>query len=172
MGRARSGRHTGGDRRRRRAPRGTGGPAERTAPAGSPPPPLVLGPENAQGGPFAHRLVLPLRAGAHLLGVLSLGRHHRDRPFRRRDLQKASLLAAQAQLALENARLTTQLVRTERLAAMGELVAGVAHEISNPISFVRSNVGFVSQALSASAAEPREDLAELREAMRDAEYGL
>ncbi|HZA51239.1 MAG TPA: GAF domain-containing protein, partial [Myxococcaceae bacterium] len=134
--------------------------------------PLVLGPNEAGNGPFAHRLLVPLRAGAHLLGVLSVGRHRADRPFRARDLQKASLLAAQAQLALENARLTTQLVRTERLAAMGELVAGVAHEINNPMSFVRSNLGYVSQALEAFPAARRAEITDLLEAMHDAEHGL
>jgi two-component system NtrC family sensor kinase len=134
--------------------------------------PLVLGPDDAGDGPFRQRLLLPLRAGTHLLGVICVGRHHADRPFRASDLQKAALLGAQAQLVLENARLTTQLVRTERLAAMGELVAGVAHEINNPISFVRSNLGFVSQALAAPHPGRKEETADLLEALRDAEYGL
>ena len=40
-------------------------------------------------------------------------------------------------VALQQAQ--TQLVRTEKLASLGRLVAGVAHELNNPISFVYAN---------------------------------
>jgi signal transduction histidine kinase/DNA-binding NarL/FixJ family response regulator len=134
--------------------------------------PWVLGPAECGGGPFRHRMLLPLRSGAKGIGVIAIGRRDPLRPFRSRDLHKAAVLAAQAQLALENARLTAQLVRAERLAAMGELVAGVAHEINNPMSFVRSNLAFVSQALAAVRPPPGEEIADLQEALHDAEQGL
>lgn len=41
------------------------------------------------------------------------------------------------QLALAN----TQLVQSEKLASIGQLAAGVAHEINNPIGYVHSNIG-------------------------------
>ncbi len=34
----------------------------------------------------------------------------------------------------------TQLVETEKMASLGQLTAGIAHEINNPINFVKSNV--------------------------------
>lgn len=40
---------------------------------------------------------------------------------------------------LEDTRL--QLVQAEKLASVGQLAAGVAHEINNPIGFIRSNIG-------------------------------
>lgn len=36
--------------------------------------------------------------------------------------------------------LTDQLIRTDRLAAMGELTAGVAHEVRNPLGIIRASV--------------------------------
>ncbi|QDV51300.1 hybrid sensor histidine kinase/response regulator [Gimesia fumaroli] len=37
--------------------------------------------------------------------------------------------------------LESQLIQSEKLASLGQLAAGVAHEINNPVGFVKSNVG-------------------------------
>ncbi len=43
------------------------------------------------------------------------------------------------ELALSNLKLTqTQLIQSERLASLGELTAGIAHEIQNPLNFVNN----------------------------------
>ena len=41
-----------------------------------------------------------------------------------------------------------KLIQAERLASMGTLAAGMAHEINNPLTYVMANVGFVSERLS------------------------
>ena len=60
----------------------------------------------------------------------------------------------QAKLELERAQL--QLVQAEKMSSLGELVAGVAHEINNPVNFVQNNhqvakdaVGEIEQTLHA-----------------------
>jgi len=45
----------------------------------------------------------------------------------------------------ELAEASRQLMQSEKLAAIGQLAAGVAHEINNPIGFVNSNLGTLSR---------------------------
>lgn len=48
--------------------------------------------------------------------------------------------------ALEELRHTqTQLVQTEKMSSLGQMLAGVAHEINNPVSFVYGNLTYVNR---------------------------
>jgi signal transduction histidine kinase len=59
------------------------------------------------------------------------------------ELQRANDDLVSTNKRLEQAQ--TQLVHSEKMASIGVLAAGVAHEINNPIGFVSSNLGALSQ---------------------------
>lgn len=58
----------------------------------------------------------------------------------------ASSRAKQLELALLELRETqAQLIQTEKMSSLGQMVAGVAHEINNPVSFIYGNLTYAAQ---------------------------
>ena len=116
---------------------------------------------SAKFGGARSTIAVPMLKDNELIGVIVIYRQE-VRPFTGKQVELVSNFAAQAVIAIENARLlnelrertyelaasldnlrTTQdrLVQTQKLASLGQLTAGIAHEIKNPLNFVNNFSG-------------------------------
>ncbi|KAA3637795.1 MAG: GHKL domain-containing protein [Calditrichaeota bacterium] len=101
---------------------------------------------------FENGLLVPLLYQTELSGIFIVSNKHTVRTFTSDDIEFMSILGNQISVAIENTRLyeaekkssmqlretQEQLVHSERLAALGEMSAKVAHEINNPLGIIKN----------------------------------
>ena len=112
-------------------------------------------------------LLFPLRAGQQLIGMLLLGGRKDGRIFLDHEVRLLATVANQAALALKNSQhytslveskkqlesLFSKMIQSEKLAALGEMSATLAHEIKNPLGIIRSSAQYLAETKRSAAIQ-------------------
>ena len=96
-------------------------------------------------------LTLPLRIGNTIVGVWNLRLAPGGQPFSSPELGLLRDVAERAAVLIDNSRAFESVKERERLAALGEMSAGLAHEIRNPLGAIKGAVQVIARGTTSAA---------------------
>ncbi|MBI3735024.1 GAF domain-containing protein, partial [Candidatus Sumerlaeota bacterium] len=86
-------------------------------------------------------MCVPLRASGKVIGTINLNRTDPEAGvFQKRDTDAMVILGSQAAVSIENSRLHEAIMRGERLAAIGQTVAGISHCMKNLLTSLKGGL--------------------------------
>lgn len=87
---------------------------------------------------------VPVTSGDRVLGLLAVNDDRMREDYAHPEINALLQIGVQAAISIENSRVVSALREKDRLAAVGEMAAGLAHEIRNPLGAIKGAVQCLS----------------------------
>ncbi|OGF44954.1 MAG: hypothetical protein A2452_08720 [Candidatus Firestonebacteria bacterium RIFOXYC2_FULL_39_67] len=84
------------------------------------------------------KVIIPIVLKEKLIGLFVLGGKKSDDIFTQEDIDLLDMISHQISVVLENTNLYEQMLNTAKLALVGTMAAGMAHEIRNPLTSMKA----------------------------------
>jgi signal transduction histidine kinase len=97
---------------------------------------------------------VPIRDEGEIVGLITMRDDRLRDAYAPEEVQLVRALGTQASITVQNARLYERLKERDRLAALGEMSAGLAHEIRNPLGAIKASAQFLAEPDGGGAAMP------------------
>lgn len=96
-----------------------------------------------EGAGMLSSMCVPLQAKGVIIGTLNISRINSPEEFTHKDLETLAILASQAAISIDNARLYEENIRATRLATIGQTVAGISHCVKNILTGIQGGLALV-----------------------------
>lgn len=111
-------------------------------------------------------LCVPMMMDGRVMGVLHMDTSSTSKNFNEEDLEFATIIATETAVALENLRMRKAAIHRERLAAVGETVAGISHNVKNILLLSQGGAELLTRAMD------KDDLESARESWGVVKRGI
>ncbi|MBI5154225.1 FHA domain-containing protein [Candidatus Poribacteria bacterium] len=102
-------------------------------------------------------ICVPMVQQGKVMGVVHLDTNSATRVFNKDDLEFVTMIASELSVALENMRMRKESAHRERLAAVGETVAGISHNVKNILLLMQGGSELLNRAIDKQDIESASD---------------
>ncbi|MCX7807658.1 MAG: ATP-binding protein [Deltaproteobacteria bacterium] len=109
---------------------------------------------------LATSLAIAIRSESEVYGLLCLRDERLKDAYTPEEIAVLRTVSARIAASIESLRLYERLRDRDRLAALGEMAAGLAHEIRNPLGAIKASAQFMAESLATEGELNKESLVE------------
>ncbi len=109
-------------------------------------------------GPLKSAVLLPVKADdGEIIGLICVADDRVRDAFTPEEIALLETVAAQIGVAIANSRIYSRMKERDRLAALGAMAAGLAHEVKNPLGAIKGAAQLLEEVAQAPSVDPSQE---------------